>query len=187
MQKKALLLVLVLIILTAVMRFFPLGWNINPIGAIALLGGFFFKDIKKAILIPLACLFAGDLLLHINFLTGGSEWPGFYPGIAATYIGFALMTLVGRNLIKSPKWLNIWSATLVGAVVFFLASNFGVWMTGQMYPLTASGLLASYAAGIPFFKASLLGDLVYTTALFGAFKVAAAYWQFKPQSQRAYA
>jgi hypothetical protein len=53
-----------------------------------------------------------------------------------------------------------------------LLSNFGVWAGGTMYPKTIEGLMICYAAGIPFLKGTLLGDLFYSGVLFGMFALA---------------
>ena len=55
--------------------------------------------------------------------------------------------------------------------LFFLMSNFGVWTTGLMYPLTVQGLIACYTAALPFFLNTLAGDLLYSSALFGSFEL----------------
>jgi hypothetical protein len=46
-------------------------------------------------------------------------------------------------------------------------TNFGVWALASWYPKTWAGLVACYVAAIPFFRNTLLGDAVYTAALFG--------------------
>ena len=63
------------------------------------------------------------------------------------------------------------AASLSASVVFFLVSNFGVWASGTMYPNTFSGLMICYAAGLPFLKNTLIGDMAYSGALFGIFEV----------------
>ena len=68
------------------------------------------------------------------------------------------------------KVTNVAVAALIGAVAFYLITNFGVWATGLTYPKTGAGLLACYAAGIPFFGYTLLGNLLYSAVLFGAFE-----------------
>jgi len=50
-----------------------------------------------------------------------------------------------------------------------------------LYPMTGAGLVECFTAAIPFFRNSVAGDLVYTTALFGAFKAAQSYWNLTPQ------
>jgi len=50
-------------------------------------------------------------------------------------------------------------------------SNFGVWVSGIMYPKDLSGLAACYVAGIPFFQNTIFGDLFYSAVLFGTFEL----------------
>jgi hypothetical protein len=59
--------------------------------------------------------------------------------------------------------------SLLGSVLFFLVTNFGVWLGSTMYPQSGAGLLAAYVAGIPFFQNTVLGTLFYSTLMFGSF------------------
>ena len=54
-------------------------------------------------------------------------------------------------------------------VLFFLLTNFGAWMTSGLYAKTVAGLMQAYAAGIPFFQNSLLGNLVFAAVIFGGY------------------
>ena len=59
-------------------------------------------------------------------------------------------------------------AAFLGSVQFFLISNFGLWVSGiSVFPLTLSGLMACYLAGIPYFGRSIASDMVYAGLLFG--------------------
>jgi hypothetical protein len=75
-------------------------------------------------------------------------------------------------LRQHRRLLPIAVATLVGAAMFYLVTNFGVWVTGVLYPQTAPGLLRCYTAAIPFFRNMLLGDACYVVLLFGGFALA---------------
>ena len=46
-------------------------------------------------------------------------------------------------------------------------TNFAVWATMGIYPLTASGLALCYYKAIPYFWNTLLGDLGFVTIFFG--------------------
>jgi hypothetical protein len=60
-------------------------------------------------------------------------------------------------------------SALAGSVVFFLVSNFAVWAAwGDLYPMTFAGLMTCYAAGLPFFRRAVEGDLLFTAAMFAA-------------------
>ena len=70
------------------------------------------------------------------------------------YLGFISVVLLGSQ-IKSIKFGNI----LLASFLFFLISNFGVWILG--YPKNLEGLLLCYTMAIPFFGYSIAGDLFF--------------------------
>jgi len=176
MNRKSVLLVLVIMLIATLLRLFPFMWNFSPIAAIALLGGYFFKDIRKAILVPIACLLIGDLALQAKFMMGYAEFPGFYPEMSAIYLSFGLVVLIGRYFVRDASWDRILFGSLFGSIVFFLISNFAVWMSGHLYPLTLEGLGACFTAAIPFFRNTLAGDMFYAVVLFGAYKFVTQFW-----------
>ncbi|MGH9675694.1 MAG: DUF6580 family putative transport protein, partial [Candidatus Acidiferrum sp.] len=62
--------------------------------------------------------------------------------------------------------------TLLGAIQFFLITNFGVWAFLDSFPKTSAGLAACYVSGLPLFWNTLAGDAIYVTLLFGGFALA---------------
>ena len=85
---------------------------------------------------------------------------------------FAAIILIvsATKLLKQTKPANLLGSSLIASIVFFLVSNFGAWMSGLTFPKTIEGLIACYAAGIPFFWNTLAGDLFYVAILFGVFE-----------------
>jgi hypothetical protein len=61
-------------------------------------------------------------------------------------------------------------------VLFFLLSNFHVWLVGDLYPKTAAGLWTCYLAAVPFAQNMLWANLFYTAVLFGGWKLLAMRW-----------
>ena len=61
-------------------------------------------------------------------------------------------------------------------MLFFTVTNLAVWAFSGMYPDTGTGLVACYAAALPFFQNTLAGDLWFSTILFGG--MALAEWRF---------
>ena len=53
------------------------------------------------------------------------------------------------------------SGALLGAVAFFLITNFGVWTFGG-YGYSLNGLLLSYTMGLPFFGYSLISTFIFS-------------------------
>jgi hypothetical protein len=67
-------------------------------------------------------------------------------------------------------------ATFIGALQFFLITNFAIWATFLTYPKTFAGLLACYAAGLPLFWNTLAGDAFYAVLLFGGYALAERFF-----------
>lgn len=164
--------VIVLIVAAAAMRLLPHPANIAPIGALALFSGAYLHS-RFAYAVPLAALFLGDLQL------------GLYHGgtMAAVYLGFLASALVGRGLLherggagepgsghRRDRGGRVVAAVGAGAFVFWLISNFGVWLFFR--PLTATGFAQCYMDALPFLGRSLLGDALYATLLFGGYQLA---------------
>ncbi len=160
MLKPRFLTITGLILLAAASRLLPHPPNFAPIIAIALFGGAYFSRKWMAIIVPFIIMFITDLIL------------GFHTDMLAVYVGFALIVGIGFMLRNRISISGILGASLGGSVLFFLITNFSVWLTGTMYPYTAGGLVTCFAAGIPFFHYSVISTLVYSSVLFGAFELA---------------
>ncbi|HEY1166185.1 MAG TPA: DUF6580 family putative transport protein [Chitinophaga sp.] len=163
-------------------------WNFTAIGASALFGGVVIKDKRLAYILPLATLFLTDLFFELF-----TNIPGFYgTQMIFVYGAFLLITLVGTR-IKKVNALTILLASIGTGVLFFLVSNAGVWLLDNMYPRTFSGLIACYAAAIPFFRNdmfgsfflnTIMGSVFYSALLFGAYALIKRY-AFPHQQQLA--
>ena len=154
------LLPLVLIGLAAALRIAPHPWNFTPVGAMALFSGAVLKDRRLAFLFPLLALFAGDVFI------------GFHKLIFIVYVSFLTNVAIGLWLRDHRTVARISLATLLGAIQFFLVTNFAVWQFLGGYPHNSSGLLTCYIAGIPLFWNTLGGDALYATLLFGGYALA---------------
>ena len=68
--------------------------------------------------------------------------------------------------------LSIALGTLGGSIIFFLTTNFAVWLFSDWYAENLSGLIMSYTLALPFFRNSLMGDIFYTAVFFGLYELA---------------
>jgi len=91
------------------------------------------------------------------------------------YGTISALVLVGTLLKNRRGLVPPMVAALAGGFVFYLVTNFGVWAAGQLYPRTASGLVACYVAGLPFYGNQVVGDLAFTASLFGLYELAHRY------------
>lgn len=149
--------------------------NFTPIGAMGLFGGTYFTQRWKAILFPLLTLFASDLIIQ-SFVFSG-KYGIMYSGWYWIYGIFILITFIGKWIIKKVSVQNVLLAAIVASLSHWLLADFTVWIGGgtdlrTMTLLTKDwdGLQQCYIQGLPFMKNFLLGTLVYSGIMFGAFE-----------------
>ena len=148
---------LTLIIAIAMFRLLPHPPNVSPVAAMALFGGAYFSDKRVAFIVPFLALLLSDILI------------GLHDTMVYVYAGFALTVVTGFWIGQKINISRIALAVLVSSGLFFIITNFGAWATSGLYPMTVEGLLQAYIAAIPFFQNSLLGNLVFSTLLFGGY------------------
>jgi hypothetical protein len=152
-------------ILAAVLsKFLPHPTNFAPVGAIALFGGAHFQNRWLAFAVPFIALVIGDFITGLHTL------------IPFVYGCFALNGCLGLWIRRQVTVGRVLGVTLAGSTIFFLVTNFGVWLLLGTFERSGAGLLQCYAAGLPFFANTVLGDLFYAAVLFGG--VAALEWRF---------
>lgn len=173
LNKSVLFIFALLIIVASVYRVWDgRPWGFVPQIAMALFAGAVIKDRKLAFALPLLSMLLSDVLYQVLFVNGLSEIPGFYTGQAVNYILFAVITFIGFAL-RNLNTGRIAAATVVAPTVYFLLSNFEVWIGGGGYnrAKTFGGLLQCYNDGLPFYKGYVLGTVFFSIVLFGAYYV----------------
>jgi Family of unknown function (DUF6580) len=154
------MLALALVVLAAVLRIVPHPWNFAPIGAMALFSGATIRNKRLALFFPLLTLIAGDLFI------------GFHKLIPLVYASTLLSVALGFLLRDRKSLPRIAGVTMLGAIQFFVVTNFGVWLLLGTFPKSEVGLVACYIAGAPLFWNTLASDALYVTLLFGGFAFA---------------
>ena len=159
--------VLSVIIAAAVLRLLPHWPNFTPIAAMALFAGTYLEKKQFAFVIPIAAMFASDLII------------GLHANIPAVYLGFAITVLIGMAIRKRVNVGTVLFASLGSSVIFFVITNFSAWLASPLYPQTFTGLLECYVAGLAFFRDyshgfsflvnDMLGSLFYSAVFYGAF------------------
>lgn len=171
MKKNAFYIITGFILFAALARLLPHAYNFTPLGAIALFGAAYFPRKKWAFIIPIIALWLSDLFLN-NYVYA-SYYEGFTlftSGFLYIYGAFALIVILGIYLLKKVTLPRVAGGALGGAVIFFIVSNFGVWIASPLYPLTLEGLIMCYTAAIPFFHYTLAGNVIYCSVLFGGYE-----------------
>ena len=161
------------------------AWPDRPYGfapqmAMALFGGAVIKDKRLAFMLPLLSMLLSDVLYQVLYQNGLTEISGFYSGQWLNYLLIAGVTVFGF-LLKKITALRVLFFSLSGSLIFFLTSNFSVWIGGGGLgrPKTFDGLMMCYYDGLAFYRDYglikgfygnlFLGDIFFCTLLFGGF------------------
>lgn len=139
-------IILLFVVFAILFRLVPHPPNFAPITALALFSSTTFRNKIVGTLIPLVVMGISDLYLGFSTI---SLW---------VYLSFMIISSLGI-FWKQVKTKNV----LVSSLVFFIVTNFGVWLLG--YPKTFEGLVLCYTTAIPFFGYSILGDLFFYNLL----------------------
>jgi hypothetical protein len=155
------MLAMSLIIIGIVLRIAPHAPNFTPVAAIALFSGIYLNK-KYAFLIPLALMVLSDMFV------------GMHNVVIFTWGGFLLTTLIGAWVKKHKGLLPILSGSLASSLVFYIVSNFGVWLMGW-YPKTLKGLIDCYIMGLPFIRNFVFATILYTFIFVGIYELVARW------------
>jgi hypothetical protein len=147
------------VLIAVAVRFMPHPWTFTPVaGALLFFGA---RGSRRQLWVPFALLVASDVLLSKLVWTYPLTWD-----LLVSWAWYAAILWLGTNLRANSKPWRVIGAALASSVSFFLLSNFAVWAAWNMYPKTASGLALCYAAGLPFFRHAIVGDLLFTSVMF---------------------
>ena len=143
-------------------RFLAMPWHFAPVAAALLFFGA--RMPRNKLITPLALLIASDIYLN-KFVYGYRlDWDQ-----TVVWAWYLAILLLGGLLARKASVLRVVGASLVASVSFFLISNFAVWtVSREMYPATWQGLMTCYVAGVPFFRNTVVSDLLFSAAFFGA-------------------
>ncbi|MFC1804682.1 DUF6580 family putative transport protein [Candidatus Omnitrophota bacterium] len=154
------MLALSLILIGILLRFVPHAPNFTPVAAIALFSGVYLKK-KYFLVVPLLLMIASDFFI------------GMHNVVIFTWGGFVLVALLGPWVRKHKSGFRVFSAAVASSLIFYLVSNFGVWLMGW-YPRTIDGLISCYVMGIPFIRNFTLATVMYSAIFFGAYDLIAS-------------
>ncbi len=158
------------VILIAASRLMSHTDNFVPVFAMILFASVHLKNKLQAILISIGALWLSDL--YINNWGKYAEYHNEFIFISSpfNYLSYLWIALIGFKLFQNTISIKkVFGSSLFVGVVFFIVSNFGVWISGSLYPLTFDGLLSCYTAAIPFFRSTLSSNMLFSFILFGGY------------------
>ncbi len=152
-----------LILILAISRLMPHPENFTPIIAMGIISGYVFRNLYLSFSVVLFSMLLSDFFL------------GFYSHMFFVYFSLFLIILVFFSLAKKINYKNLFIFSFFGSVIFFVISNFGVWIAGELYERNIDGLIKCYFMAIPFFKNTFLSTLIFSYTSFIVYRSSTKY------------
>ena len=143
-----------LILILAFARLIPHPPNFTPIIAVAIMSSYFFRNTLLSCTVVIISMLLADIFI------------GFYKNIFFVYLSLLLITYIFSHINRKIKLKNLFIFGLLGSVIFFILSNFGVWILSEMYEKNLNGLINCYLLAVPFFINTLLSTIIFSYAAF---------------------
>ncbi len=137
-----------LVVLSAIIfsfRYLPHPPNFTPVIALVSYCTFFFGVITLPITILAFAI--SDLLI------------GFHKYLLFTWGSLIVIGLISPYL---KNYFYRFFGCILAAFLFFLISNFGVWLLTNMYANDIDGLIKCYYLAIPFFGNTLISTIIFS-------------------------
>ena len=123
-------------------RLIPHEPNFTPILSLSILGFLFSTILWVKVLIVLGSMFFSDLIIGTHDFI--------------LYVYFSLIILIIFSNSKNYIYMIFF-----GPLIFFIITNFGVWLNSSYYTKNINGLIESFYMAIPFFKNTILSTFFY--------------------------
>ena len=133
--------------------------NFTATIALVMFTGYLIQNRLLSILIVLTSQVVSDLYL------------GIYSSMIFVYAAYISIALLSPIIMKKMNTKSVVLSSVISPSIFFIISNFGVWLTGSMYTFNLSGLITCYVAGIPFFDESLISTILFALTIFSIMKL----------------
>ena len=159
--KKTALGMFALIAFLVASRVIPHPPNFTPVLAVAIFAPYFFRELAVAVALPLASMVLADLIIGMH-----SYMLWVYGVVAASTLISYILRYTGSHLFR------VGALTLGSCLMFFLVTNFGVWLSSGFYPKSTEGLIACYVAALPFFGNTLVSTVAFSGLFYGLMRMA---------------
>ena len=156
-----------LILILALSRLMPHPDNFTPIIALAIMSSYFFRNVNFSYTVMLFSMLLADFFI------------GFYSHMLFVYLSLFLIVLIFFKISKKINYKNLFIFSFFGSVIFFLISNFGVWLVGNLYERNINGLIECYFMAIPFFKNTIFSTLIFSYSSLIIYKSSNKYFAIR--------
>jgi len=143
-----------LVLILALARLIPHPPNFTPIVAVAIMSSCFFRNMYLSFAVIIVSMLFADVFI------------GFYNNVFFVYLSLLLIAFIFFKISTKIKLQNLFIFGFLGSVIFFLISNFGVWILSGMYEKNLNGLAYCYFLALPFFVNTVLSTIIFTYSTF---------------------
>ena len=158
-MKNDLMIPIIMMTLLVVSRMISDIPNFTATIALIMFTSYLIRDKFLSVLVILVSQIISDLYI------------GIYSSMFFVYGAYVFIALLSPIIMNKLSFKSVLISSLVTPTIFYIVSNFGVWITGSTYPLSLDGLIMCYVAGIPFFDETLLSTVVFSVTIYAMMKL----------------
>ena len=155
-KKNKLIIFLISVFILSQFRLIDHPWNFTPVIAFGILAGYYLKNVFYGYSLIILAMILGDLII------------GFHNHMIWTYTSFLLISL-GVVLYFKKTFKNIFFLSILSPSLFFLLTNFGVWLTSSFYTKDFLGLMECYFVALPFYANNLTSTILFLSGFIFAY------------------
>lgn len=167
---------ILLALVAALARLIPHIPNFTPVESLTLFSTAYILRKRWAFVLSVTLLYISDFIINNTVARSffpdheGMVWFSQY--MIFTVVAMAMIVLVSSKFLRKINVGNVILSVLIASVIFFIVTNFGSWVGEKsIYTRDLNGLMTSFAAGLPFFRSSLISNLLFSAILFGGFEM----------------
>ena len=158
-MKNDLMIPIIMMTLLIISRMISDIPNFTATIALIMFTSYLIRDKFQSVLVILVSQIISDLYI------------GIYSSMFFVYGAYIIIALLTPMIMNKLSFKSILISSLIAPTIFYVISNFGVWIIGHGYPLTLDGLIACYVAAIPFFDETLLSTVIFSITIFIMMKI----------------
>ena len=158
-MKNDLMIPIIMMFLLVISRVISDIPNFTATIALIMFTSYLIRDKFLSVLVILVSQIISDLYI------------GIYSSMFFVYGAYVFIALLSPIIMNKLSFKSVLISSLVTPTIFYIVSNFGVWITGSTYPLSLDGLIMCYVAGIPFFDETLLSTVVFSVTIYAMMKL----------------
>lgn len=139
-----------IVLLLTFARLIPHPPNFTPIIAVAIMGGYLFKNFTMSLMVITISMLVSDIFLK------------FHDKMFYTYLSLFVISYFFFKISTKINKKNFFVFVFIGSLIFYIITNFGAWISSDMYEKNFNGLFSSYVMALPFFKNTLISTLIFS-------------------------